>query len=402
MIRVLLILTFVSTGWLSLVQAQTVPPPPTTADKAPVVVLPAVVPQTTSSAVPPPPKSSNAGNPLPVAAPATTPSAPIAPPVAIKGQGVLPRPVIDSGRVGYPNPDSRQTATPVLPSGVSPSMRPQAPSVTIPPVAQTRSSTRTSQSSISEPADAELVFPGASGEDVPQTRMLPGLGRAPGSVDSGRPQIIRMTNGVNHLVRFANDHPNRIVVPFRKPRVVDDGIEHIIVGNSIYVRLTAETRRGTLFIHDDADPAASVATITFVGASIPAQTVMVQFDSVTAVEERTNSDYLSNLKALLRTVVRGGEPNGYTVETINNAIASSSVGIEIQPERRWSGTRTEVLRYRIRNVSNQTLTLSEEMFGSQTVRAVAFHPNIQLQPGASTYAFIVNAIADEEALWQSH
>lgn len=233
--------------------------------------------------------------------------------------------------------------------------------------------------------------------DSPQSRPLPGVGRVPGTVNAAKPIIVRAMNGVNNLVPLSTKYPNRIVTPFRKPEVVDDGVETMIKGNSVYVKLDEINPRGVIFIHDADAPAGSVIQLTFIGRNIPPQTIIAQLDTVTAVREPNDeSDYTASLRSLMRTLLRGGVPQGYTEEDLNIAIAVNGDQLAFKPERRFAGTVYEVLRYAIKNQSTIEIELSEEMFGDNSVRAVSFWPKVRLMPGDETKVFIVARIAEED------
>ena len=233
--------------------------------------------------------------------------------------------------------------------------------------------------------------------DSPQSRALPGVGRVPGTVNAAKPIIVRAMNGVNNLVPLSTKYPNRIVTPFRKPEVVDDGVETMIKGNSVYVKLDEANPRGVLFIHDADAPSGSVIQLTFIGRNIPPQTIIAQLDAVAAVREPTDeSDYTSGLRSLMRTLLRGGVPQGYTEEELNLAMAVSGDQLAFRPERRFAGSVYEVLRYAIKNQSAIEIELSEEMFGDNSVKAVSFWPRVRLLPNEETKVFIVARIPEED------
>lgn len=336
----------------------------------------------------------------------------------------LPAPSINEADIGFPVLPVTQTGQPALPSTNSPPRQapvraPTKSALTGKPT--TSDTARSEQPNVAPPqirtgttrgdgdSNASLETSTrrrAQGEDdlstlmappaSPQTRPLPGLGTVPGTIAAANPQIIRSRSGVNHLVPLALKYPNRIVTPFRKPEVIEDGLEIMVKGNSVYVKLDDATPRGVLFIHDADAPSGAVIQLTVIGRAIPPQTVIAQLDTTSGVVEAADdSDYLSSIKSLVRTLLRGGLPQGYSEETLDVPMASSSNALQIQPERRFAGSLNEVLRYSIRNVSSQPLTLSEEMFGESHVRAVAFAPPLTLQPGDKTTVYIIARLKED-------
>lgn len=226
--------------------------------------------------------------------------------------------------------------------------------------------------------------------ESPQIRALPGLGKTPGAIASAKAQILRTRDGVNTLIPLALKYPNRIVTPFRRPEVVEDGLEVFIKGNSVYVRLDDANPRGVLYIYDADAPSGSVIQLTVVGRSIPPQTVITQLDRAVDVKETNEeNDYVGNLRSLMRTLLRGGVPQGYSEEHLSVPLAVAGDALAITPEKRFTGSSFEILRYSIRNVSQTEVTLSEEMFGEARVRAVAFYPLVALRPDETTQVTLV-------------
>ena len=337
----------------------------------------------------------------------------------------LPTPQINEADVGFPVLPVDRTARPGLPAlkdapraapsretargapiGAPNTLAPMMPSQpnTVPP--QAGSGSRVTPEGAAAAPDALAQAKRARNVDdlstltappgSPQTRPLPGLGSAPGTIASANPQIIRTRSGVNHLVPLALIYPNRIVTPFKRPEVIDDGLEVLVKGNSVYIKLDDANPRGVIFIHDGDAPAGPVIQLTVIGRAIPPQTIITQLDSTSGVVEASDdSDYVSSLKTLIRTFIRGGVPQGYTEEALDVPMASASNALLIQPERRFSSATNETLRYSIQNVSNQAITLSEEMFGDANVRAVSFSPLRSLLPGEKTTVFIVAKLKEE-------
>ena len=387
-----------------------------------------------SAAVPaPPPAATVDSKGAVVGSPAAATRAPGAAPSVVPGIAPATPPVLTPLPPAQANPDNvgfpvlpLQTARPILPNVKVPprsaplraDARPPVPNAqakagggaagvgpfednTAPDQFQVQSqrSSATARASVPQPLAPQqdelqsLMAPPES----PQTRGLPGLGAAPGAINSANPMIVRSRNGVNTLIPLALKYPNRIVTPFKRPEVIDDGIETLIKGNSIYVKLDESSPRGVIFINDADAPGGAVIQLTLIGRVIPPQTVIVQLDAVAGVvENNDDSDYVSSIKSLVRVVLRGGTPQGYTDEQFNLPMVSASQQLLINAEKRYSGSTFEILRYSIRNVGTTPITLTEEMFGGEQVRAVSFYPSLNLQPNESTSVFIVAKLAVDQ------
>nr|WP_257786838.1 type-F conjugative transfer system secretin TraK [Cupriavidus malaysiensis] len=222
----------------------------------------------------------------------------------------------------------------------------------------------------------------------------------PGAKQSAKPTVIRTRPGMTEIVTIASQYPNRIATPFAKPNVIDQqDVEFKIVGNSVYVSAMSE-RPVAIFLSDVDNPAA-VISLTLVPQNVPQQTITLELDvagkTPGAASEETGreSEYIVNLRTLLRTVARGGTPRGFTLEELSIPMAVSN-GIQVVPQTRYSGNKYDIFRYRLTNANAASVTLSEEAFESKGVRAVALFPRLQLPPGGETDVLIVADKIDAE------
>lgn len=234
---------------------------------------------------------------------------------------------------------------------------------------------------------------------------IPVLGR-PTQKEIGRSQnVVSVSNGVNEIVYVSSTMPNRIATPFANPKVVDrddDELSYKTVGQDVYFTPTQGGSIG-IFIYDADRPNGRVATLTLVPQPIPGQNIILQFDgsapAVARAEAETvnqPSDYVDGLRAVMRSIAQGAAPAGYTEGRLD--VGTIMVGsLSVIPDRQYIGRYLNVYRYRIENVSRSTVDLSEQAFYENGVRAVAFWPNIRLEPGATTHVLIAVDQATEEA-----
>lgn len=234
---------------------------------------------------------------------------------------------------------------------------------------------------------------------------MPGLGVPPTAQVPGKPFVIHATPGVNEVAMVSDKYPNRIATSFANPQVIDlTGAQIQTMGGSIYF-VPKDNSPAAIFITDE--PSAKVpnpptVSLTLVPKPIPAQTIVVQLDSASmhgpgmgsVEEEKLGQSYVDQIRATMRQVVRGVTPSGFTEETLTSVPAATVGQLRIYPEKRLSGTRTDIFRYRIENIANNAIELTEQSFYQRGVRAVAFFPNIRLERKQATKVYI---IADKAA-----
>lgn len=394
-----------------------------------------VAAQITSDGALPPinsgPKPAGAAGPAPSAGPTLPGQKPadVVPtfnmPVNKGGGSVMPPPVplppgMGGGSAAPPNPV--QNTTKVVPN----------PATTLVPVTQPKANpnvgTNVTTSSMNQPQPAVTIVPGTGGvtnrlnadtrpadanadlgpnggmpampnfPPTPLTSELPGLGRAPGSTNAGKPLIVRSVAGVNDIVPISKNFPNRIATPFKDPVWVDQNNANIDkLHSSIFITPKGD-RAVQLFITENNDPNAPVVQLTLIPRAIPGQTLVVQIEGAEGVsaanrpsarEQRLPDEYTDQMLFLLREVARNRPPAGYTEENLSAPAANLIGGIQALPEKRYSGAAYDIYRYRLRNVGKERITLTEQSFFQKGVRAVAFFPLLQISGGQETSVNII-------------
>jgi conjugal transfer pilus assembly protein TraK len=310
-----------------------------------------------------------------------------------------------------------------MPTGPVPGIKPA-----VQPPKNANVGTVTTTSSMSQPQSAVTIVPGTGGvtnrlnadtraadpnadigingglpamPSFPPTALtseLPGLGRAPGTQNAGKPLIVRSVAGVNDIVPISRNFPNRIATPFKDPVWVDQNSAAIDkLHSSVYVTPKGD-RAIQLFITENNDPNAPVVQLTLIPRAIPGQTLVVQIEGAegvtaankpTAREERMPDEYTDQMLFLLREVARNHPPAGFTEENLTAAAANLVGGIQALPEKRFSGAAYDIYRYKLRNVGKERITLTEQSFFQKGVRAVAFFPLLQLSGGQETSVNII-------------
>ena len=208
------------------------------------------------------------------------------------------------------------------------------------------------------------------------------------------PDIIKVRHGITARVEVSDRDPSLISTPFRKPKIVDNDriAQAKLMGGDIFVLPSRET---TIFIKDGAQTNSAVIGLHLVPTRKEARSVTLIMDGAIPAERRDNTDwankpndYIDSLRITMKQVVMGEVPNGYTEGPLAAPMAVSGK-IGAVPVRRYAGSETDIYEYQLTNNGSITVTLSEEAFASQTVRAVELYPNIAVAPGQSTNVYIM-------------
>lgn len=225
---------------------------------------------------------------------------------------------------------------------------------------------------------------------------LPGIGKLSGNQAVFNASVIRVSDMRNEVVYVSNVYPNRIATPFRRPMLVgtlpagytDDTIG--IVGSSMY--FPAIEKSFAVFITGN-DPGDQVVSLTFMPKDIPTQIVTLMLDggenaSVDRKEASPDS-YTDALVSKFRSIAMGKVPTGFSSAKLPQAIAKTGALIII-PEKRFSGQKLDIYRYRVENTGTGGVELAETAFYETRVRGVAIYPNIRLDAGEFTYVFVAS------------
>lgn len=227
----------------------------------------------------------------------------------------------------------------------------------------------------------------------PQVSSLPGLGYAPGSVEPGKPIVLRTKNGINEIVNVSGQFANRIVTSFERPKVLaPEDVEASVVGNSVYVSLGGQ-EPSAIYIIDKSGKSTAAISLTMVPQAIPPQTIIVDMEGVgkAATNDTTmnkEGSFEAGIRNLMRQIAVGTTPSGFTEETLDVGAAVSN-GVRATPYKRYTGSENDIYRYTLENTSGGVVTLSEEAFGGKDVRSVAFFPKVTLAPGERTDVIIL-------------
>lgn len=228
--------------------------------------------------------------------------------------------------------------------------------------------------------------------DAPiSTVTLPGVGTYASNDKLTHGSVLKATDDGNQTGLVSNIFPNRIATPFPHAKVIGEDSKLYTTqeeGSNILLA-TVSSKPFVIFVtgHTPGDP---VITMTLVPRAIPSQTLTIELDTskIAQRKAKTNS-YESKLLELLRTIASGKTPEGFTEAGMPNIVATEKRdGLNITPEKRYSGTYLDVYKYRVDD-NQQPIQLSETSFYQKGVRAVSIFPKIRLDKGDHTYVFVV-------------
>lgn len=237
----------------------------------------------------------------------------------------------------------------------------------------------------------------------PDKAILPGIGSMPSEKKALTATVLQVSEQRNEIVHVSGAFPNRISTPFPAPKLIDNSeVEWQAQGQSLYISTLSDKPVGLFVTGSGAnDP---VISLTLIPKSIPAQTLILQLDDAAAASAFMNEKeawseadtYTDRRRSLMRSMILGLTPPGFSEAKLPTSIARTD-RLVIMPERRLSGQRLDVFTYRVENVSQSEVELSEPSFYGNGVRAISLYPIMRLQPGMSTTVYV---ISDKTALEQ--
>lgn len=227
-----------------------------------------------------------------------------------------------------------------------------------------------------------------------EAQVLPGLGVAPGEINEMRVKSIRVGSDRNELIYVSLSQLNKISTPFENPQIVDSsGSTAKAVGQDLFIQPVSD-KPFTVYI-TDGGVGQSVGLTMIPRSNLPAQSFVVQPEGIPrptaakTADENIPSDYVSKLSAHIKQLAQGNTPSGFTKGKLPFSIAENAQTI-FRPQHKFSGADYDAYSYKITSKSEAPIELSEELFYSAEVRAVAFYPLALLQKGEETTVFVIS------------
>lgn len=213
------------------------------------------------------------------------------------------------------------------------------------------------------------------------------------------PAVLHVRHGVTADFQVSSTQPNMVVTPFTTPKVIakkvggEDPSGSRVLGTDVFFSPKEET---TVFVKDAAVANSPVVSLHLLPAKIAGRSVTLVLDG--AIPEGSNipqsagedSGYVGGITAAMKQAVLGQIPDGYTEAPLDAPMAISGP-IKASPVGRYAGSDADIYRYHLTNAGTESVTLSEEAFGSEHVLAVTIFPNLAVRPGETTDVFIMFA-----------
>lgn len=214
------------------------------------------------------------------------------------------------------------------------------------------------------------------------------------------PAILHVRHGVTANFDVSANEPNMVATPFQKPKVVvnvqnnEDPSGSRVWGSDVFFTPKKET---TVFIKDAAVPNSAVVTLHLIPQTISGRSVTLVLDGAipsnrpdSGDSSDTPSSYVEGITETMKKAVLNQIPDGYTEAPLDAPMAISGP-VQATPVGRYAGSESDIYHYRLVDTGTQPITLSEEAFASDQVRAVTIFPNLSIQPGQATDVYIMFA-----------
>lgn len=217
-----------------------------------------------------------------------------------------------------------------------------------------------------------------------------------------KPFVLHTRNGVNEIIKLSSTLLNRIATPFKKPVLIDaNDVAYKIVGSDIYYMPVGDNPTG-LFITDSLNTSQTISLTVIPDNSIPGQNLIVKMEDLRAIKnlalaastedeaeisQPKASDYTSFIRSVMTQAVKGKIP-GFSPVPLEGGVARMGE-INITPELVFTGSVLDVYRYKIQNISNKSIDLSETAFARDGVKAISFFPLSSLESGQESYVFLL-------------
>ena len=222
--------------------------------------------------------------------------------------------------------------------------------------------------------------------------VLPGVGVLPGRPDYFKPVILRSDGMRTEFADVAIGFSNVISTPF-PAAVLKDQTKSIASqsGQNILYQPDSNEPR-TVFI-TGTGPNDPLVSITLTPRQIPSQRIILQLEKglpgIGEEEKPSNQVYSDNIRYLFRQMALGKVPSGFSEADLPKSMASIR-GLTISPISRYSGSGKDIFVYRVENTTSGVMTLQENAFYQQGVRAVSFFPKASLDPRETTVVYVLS------------
>lgn len=214
-------------------------------------------------------------------------------------------------------------------------------------------------------------------------------------------QTVTISNDDTHLINVSQSLVNRITTPFRSPTVLSNGgVSFQIIGQDVFFEMKSDQPVGVFIREDESIQNHSpVASLTLIPKPIPPQNISVVLDKnvrANAASQRVKiaTDYEDGLVTAIGQAVLNNTPDGFSRSNATKLAVAKIGGVLLRPVTVYSGVDQNIFVYSAENTTGQTVELVEPSFHHEGVRAVAFYPEIRLQPKQKTNVYIMSDVGE--------
>jgi conjugal transfer pilus assembly protein TraK len=217
-----------------------------------------------------------------------------------------------------------------------------------------------------------------------------------------------MKSGENRIVYMSLGNLNRIITPFKSPKIFHTGNESTTKvfkeKNVVYVG-ASDPRPFGIFISPEDSPEVSInLTVSPEPLTMPQEykVVMDGYEEVEKVlaedankesakdfEKLAESDYQGWIKEFAKTLISGDLPSGYSPESVAEKGNCVQPNMTTELYQRLVGGEYSVDVYRVKNSSSETQIIQERFCYRKGVRFILAWEDAQLSPGGESDLFIV-------------
>ena len=257
-----------------------------------------------------------------------------------------------------------------------------------------------------EPAtDQKIALPAVSADADPRRRTS---GSTSPILDTL--QTITVQPGVNELIQVAIGHPNRIVTPFKAPRVVTSAAAVVETSEHVIYVVPAHASPVTMFVTETGDEGNAIS-LTLLPREIPPRELRLQLPPGVSLpkaaarsrknQRRDDRSYVALAGKAFDNLAKGQLPEAFAFSEEAphpHPLCAAENGFEVAfgKGQYLLGDNQEIYIGVVRNGGSTTAVFQEPWCYSTGVIAVALWPRASLQPGEAAEIYLARALAGPE------
>ncbi|MDH3662408.1 MAG: type-F conjugative transfer system secretin TraK [Alphaproteobacteria bacterium] len=224
---------------------------------------------------------------------------------------------------------------------------------------------------------------------------------------AGTMQTITVEPGVNEIIQIAVGHPNRIVTPFKAPRVVTTAAASVETSANVIYVAPSNASLITMFLTETGDESVSIS-LTLQPKKIPPRELRLQLPPGVLVPVATEPrpkrkavaerGLVAEASEVFDQLARGSVPADFDFARqapppYPLCAAESGFEVSFSSGQYLRGQTQEIYVGLVRNGGKAAATFEEPWCYSVGVIAIALWPKTTLAPGEVTELYLARAVA---------